>query len=179
MDEKDKTRATTVLCLKKENSVFMIADSQVSRGSFIVKHNAKKIKRINKNILVGIAGSPGDAFTIIDRLEKKLKDFSNLNRACYELMKEWRTDRAIRHLEAELIVADTDSIFVLSGDGVILEPEEQNIASIGSGSLFALSAATALYKNTSLSIEEIGVKSMEIASNLCIYTNNNFTIEKL
>lgn len=180
MENLDKIKATTIICIKRFNSIAMIADSQVTRGSFIVKNNVNKIKRLkNKEILIGMAGSVTDCLTLIDHLEIKLKDFANLERACYELMKDWRNNKYMRHLEAELIICNKENIFILSGTGLIMEPEKKDIASIGSGSIFAISAAKALYENTEMNALEIAKKSMEIASSLCIYTNNNFTIEEL
>lgn len=171
---------TTVLCVMKENSVVIASDGQVTFGNTVLKHNAKKIRRLyNGKVLTGFAGSTADAFTLFERFEGKLETYKgNLLRAAVELAKDWRTDKILRRLEALLIVADKEHIFILSGNGDVIEPED-HIAAIGSGGPFAYSAAKALYENTLLSAKEIAIKAMEIASKICIYTNNTIVMEEL
>lgn len=171
---------TTVLCIKRNNSVVMASDGQVTLGNTVLKHNAKKIRKLyNGTVLTGFAGSTADAFTLFERFEEKLETYKgNLIRAAVELAKDWRTDKVLRRLEALLIVADREHILILSGNGDVIEPEE-GIAAIGSGGPFAYSAAKALYENTNLSAKEIALKAMEIASKICIYTNNIIIMEEL
>jgi ATP-dependent HslUV protease subunit HslV len=171
---------TTVLCIKRENSVVMASDGQVTFGNTVLKHNAKKIRKLyNGKVLTGFAGSTADAFTLFERFEGKLETYKgNLLRASVELAKEWRTDKILRRLEALLIVADKERMLILSGNGDVIEPED-NILAIGSGGPFAYSAAKALYENTSLSAREIAIKTMEITSKVCIYTNNIISLEEL
>ncbi|MCX8034533.1 MAG: ATP-dependent protease subunit HslV [Thermodesulfovibrio sp.] len=171
---------TTVLCVKRNNSVVIASDGQVTLGNTVLKHNAKKIRRLyNGKVLTGFAGSTADAFTLFERFEGKLETYKgNLLRAAVELAKDWRTDKILRRLEALLIVADREHILIISGNGDVIEPEDQ-IASIGSGGAFAYSAAKALYDNTQLSAKEIAIKAMEIASKICIYTNNMIVLEEL
>lgn len=170
---------TTILAVKKGNSVVIGGDGQVSIGSTIMKSTAKKVRRLYENkVIAGFAGATADAFTLFEKLEKKLEQYSGkLTRASIELAKDWRTDKYLRHLEAMMIVSDGDVIFVLTGNGDVIEPEN-GIVAIGSGGNYALSAARALI-DTSLSAEEIIVKAMRIASEICVYTNNNLTIEKI
>ena len=176
----DKVRSTTILCVKRNNEVVIASDGQVTLGSMVEKGNACKIRKFKKGkIICGFAGSVADCMTLLDRLEKKLEHYDELERACYELAKEWRTDKYIRNLESSIIITDGKQILSLSGDGNVLEPENKNIASVGSGSVFALSSARALYENTSLSAEEIVKRSMKIAGDMCIYTNHNLSIEKI
>lgn len=171
---------TTVLCIKRNNSVIMASDGQVTFGNTVLKHNAKKIRKLyNGRVLTGFAGSTADAFTLFERFEGKLETYKgNLIRAAVELAKDWRTDKILRRLEALLIVADREHLLILSGNGDVIEPEDQ-IAAIGSGGPFAYAAAKALYENTELSAKEIAIKSMEIASKICIYTNNSIILEEL
>ncbi len=171
---------TTILCVKKDNEVVIAADGQVSIGNMIFKSNANKLRKLaNGKILSGFAGSTADAFALFERLEAKLEKHSNhLVRACVELAKDWRTDKVLRKLEAMLIVADTSDIFIISGNGDVIEPEK-NIASIGSGGFYARAAATGLMENTKLSAEQIVQKSMEIAASICVFSNQNIIIEKL
>jgi ATP-dependent HslUV protease subunit HslV len=152
----------------------------VTLADHVVKHTAKKIRRLwNDRILAGFAGSTGDAFSLFSRFETKLEQFNgNLSRSSVELAKDWRTDRALRHLEALLLVADQKNTFLLSGQGDIIEPDD-GIAAIGSGGPLALAAARALLDHTPLSAREIAAESMEIAGKLCIYTNNNIHVEEL
>ncbi len=175
-----KICGTTVLCVKKGNSVVIASDGQVTMGNTVLKHNAKKIRKIyNGKVLTGFAGSTADAFTLFERFEGKLETYKgNLLRAAVELSKDWRTDKVLRRLEALLVVADREHILILSGNGDVIEPED-NIAAIGSGGPYAYAAAKALYDNTELSAKEIVTKAMEIASKICIYTNNTIVMEEL
>ena len=158
----------------------MAGDGQVTLGETIVKQSAKKIRRLyNGQVLAGFAGSTADAFALFSRFEAKLEEFrGNLARSAVELAKEWRTDRALRHLQALLIVGDRDKIFLLSGNGDLIEPDD-GIASIGSGGPFALAAARALLKYSDLSAKEIATEAMMIAANICIYTNLSIVVEEL
>jgi ATP-dependent HslUV protease subunit HslV len=175
-----EVRSTTVLVLRKGDRVVMAGDGQVTMGSAVMKHGARKVRRIhNDQILAGFAGATADAFTLFDKFEAKLQQFNgNLTRAAVELSKDWRTDRVLRRLEALLVAASRDSILVLSGSGDVIEPDEPAIA-IGSGGNFALAAARALLANTDLDARQIAEESMRIASSLCVYTNDNLTIEEL
>lgn len=172
--------STTVICVRKNGNVAIACDGQVTMGNTILKHNAKKIRKMyNNKILTGFAGATADAFTLFERFESKLEAYKgNIKRAAVELAKDWRTDKILRRLEALLIVADKENIFILSGTGDIIEPDG-GIAAIGSGGPYALAAAKALYENTDLSAVEIVSKTMEIASDICIYTNKNIIIEEL
>ena len=158
----------------------MAGDGQVTMAETVVKHTAKKIRRLyNNQILAGFAGSTADAFSLFSRFETKLEQFNgNLNRAAVELAKDWRTDRVLRHLEAMLLVADGKNTFLVSGQGDLIEPDE-GIAAIGSGGPLAVAAASALIKHSDFPASRIVTEAMEIASKLCIYTNNNVTIEEL
>ena len=171
---------TTILCIRRDNKVVMAGDGQVTLGESVVKHSAKKIRRLfNDKVLAGFAGGTADALSLFSRFENKLQEYhGNLSRAAVELAKEWRTDRALRRLDALLIIADTKSTFLLSGNGDIIEPDD-GICAIGSGGPFALSAARALAKHTKLSAREIAQEAMRIASEICIFTNANFTLEEL
>jgi ATP-dependent HslUV protease, peptidase subunit HslV len=171
---------TTVLCVRRENKVVVAADGQVTLGEGVVKHNAKKVRRLfNDKILAGFAGSTADALSLFTRFENKLQEFhGNLPRSAVELAKEWRTDRSLRHLEALLLVADSKSTFLLSGNGDVIEPDD-GICAIGSGGPYALSAARALLRHTKMGAKEIAHEAMRIASEICIYTNANFTLEEL
>lgn len=176
----DRMHGTTVLCVRKDSHVVVAADGQVTMGEGVVKHNAKKVRRLfSDKILAGFAGSTADALSLFTRFENKLQEFhGNLPRAAVELAKEWRTDRSLRHLEALLIVADAKGTFLLSGTGDVIEPDD-GICAIGSGGPYALSAARALAKNTKMNAKEIAQEAMRIASDICIYTNEHFTIEEL
>ena len=171
---------TTILAIKKGENIVMGGDGQVTLGNTVLKSNAKKIRKIYENkVLAGFAGATADAFTLVERFEEKLKKHSgNLLRAAVELAKDWRTDKYLRRLEALLIVADRKHLLIISGNGDVIEPED-NIAAIGSGGPFALAAARALKENTDLSIEDIVKKSLKIAADICIYTNENVLIEKI
>ena len=172
---------TTILCVRRDGKVAMAGDGQVSLGQTIIKGNARKVRRIGADgtVLAGFAGATADAFTLLERLESKLERFPNqLERACVELAKDWRTDRYLRRLEAMLAVADKDRSFTLTGNGDVLEPDDGLIA-IGSGGNFALSAARALIDIEGLDAEAIARKAMGIAADICVYTNRNLVIEKL
>src|SRR3954464_6800908 len=172
-------RSTTVLAVRKNGKVVMAGDGQVTLGDHVIKHNAKKVRRMfNEKILAGFAGSTADAFSLFSRFEAKLDQYhGNLGRAAVELAKDWRTDKALRHLEALLLVADQGQTFLISGQGDVIEPDS-GIAAIGSGGPFAQSAATALLEHTSLPAKTIAEEAMKIAGRTCIYTNDKFTIEE-
>jgi ATP-dependent HslUV protease subunit HslV len=177
---REKIRSTTVICVRRDNKVVMAGDGQVTLGHEVIKSSAKKLRRLyNEKILAGFAGSTADAFALFSRFESKLEQFNgNLSRSVVELAKEWRTDRVLRHLEALLLVADKTTTYLVSGNGDVIEPDE-GIAAIGSGGPFAMSAATALLRNTKLSARHIAEQAMDIAGKICIYTNDNVTYEEL
>ncbi len=170
---------TTILSIRKDGQVIVAGDGQVTFGNTVMKSNARKVRRLaGGKIIAGFAGSTADAFTLFERLEGKLEKHSGqLLRACVEMAKDWRTDRYLRKLEAMMAVADKDVSLILSGTGDVLEPE-QGLIGIGSGGAFALSAAKALIDQP-LSAEEIAKKAMQVAGDICIYTNHNVIIEKL
>jgi len=169
-----------VVCVRRNGSVVMAADGQVTLGEGIIKHTAKKIRRLyNDKILAGFAGSTADAFSLFARFEGKLEQYhGNLGRAAVELAKDWRTDKVLRHLEALLLVSDANLTFLISGAGDVIEPDG-GVAAIGSGGPYALAAAKALAENTQLPARKIAEEAMKIAGQICIYTNENFTIEEL
>ena len=171
---------TTVLCVRKQGRVVIAADGQVSFGNTVMKSNARKVRRLaGGGVLAGFAGATADAFTLFERLEAKLEQYpAQLTRACVELAKDWRTDRYLRRLEAMMAVADKDVSLLLSGSGDVLEPEGGIIA-IGSGGNYALAAARALIDVDGLDAEAIARKAMDIAADICVYTNHNLVIEKL
>jgi ATP-dependent HslUV protease, peptidase subunit HslV len=175
-----RIRSTTVLCVRRDDKVVMAADGQVTLGHEILKSKARKLRRLyNDKILAGFAGSTADAFALFSRFESKLEQFNgNLPRSVVELAKEWRTDRVLRHLEALLLVADLKNIYLVSGNGDVIEPDE-DIAAIGSGGPFATAAALALLRNTKLSAKRITEEAMGIAGKICIYTNENLMYEEL
>jgi ATP-dependent HslUV protease, peptidase subunit HslV len=175
-----RIRSTTVLCVRRDDKVVMAGDGQVTLGESIIKHGAKKIRRLYQDkILAGFAGSTADAFTLFSRFEAKLEQYhGNLGRAAVELAKDWRTDKFLRHLEALLLVTDKETTFLLSGQGDVIEPDT-GIAAIGSGGPFAQAAAQALADHTKLSPREIAEEAMKIAGRMCIYTNDKVTIEEL
>jgi len=177
---KPRIRSTTVICVRRDGKVVMAGDGQVTLGSEVLKGTAKKLRRIyNDKILAGFAGSTADAFALFSRFETKLEQFNgNLARSVVELAKDWRTDRALRHLEALLLVADAASTYLVSGNGDVIEPDE-GVSAIGSGGPFAMSAALALMRNTKLSARHIAEQAMAIAGKICIYTNDNVTYEEL
>lgn len=172
--------ATTIICIRHKGKIAMAGDGQVSIGQTVLKQKANKIRILYKGkILAGFAGATSDAFALFSRFEVKLEEFrGNLSRAAIELAKDWRMDRALRRLEALLIVADKDNSFLISGTGDVIEPDDGIIA-IGSGGPFALAAARALIKFTKLSAKEVALEAMEISSGICVYTNNQITIEEL
>ena len=171
---------TTVLCVRKDGKVVLVADGQVTMGDHVMKHTARKTRRLfNDKVVAGFAGSTADAISLFERFEGKLQEYSgNLPKASVELAKEWRKDRALRHLEAMLVVADTKGTFLLSGNGDVIEPDD-GLCAIGSGGSYALAAARALLKHTKLGAKDIAQEAMRIASEICIYTNANFTVEEL
>ena len=172
--------ATTILSVRKNGSVVIAGDGQVSLGETVVKANARKVRRLaGDNVIAGFAGATADAFTLFERVEGKLDQYPNqLMRACVELAKDWRTDRYLRRLEAMMAVADKDVSLILTGNGDVLEPQD-GLIGIGSGGNYALSAARALIDFDDLSAEDIAKRSMSVAAEICVYTNNNFVIEKL
>lgn len=172
---------TTILCVRRGNQVTMAGDGQVTLGNTVVKGNARKVRRIGANgsILAGFAGATADAFTLLERLDKKLERYPNqLERACVELAQDWRTDRYLRRLEAMMLVADHSHSYTLTGNGDVLEPED-GVVAIGSGGNYALAAARALLNVDGLSSEEIARRSMAIAADICIYTNHSLVVETL
>ena len=173
-------RCTTILGVRHKGKVALGGDGQVSLDDTILKHSARKLRRLhNDTVLAGFAGSAGDAVTLFERFERKIEEFSgNLPRAAVELAKDWRTDKMLRRLEALLVVADSKASLILSGNGDVIEPE-QDIIAIGSGGPFAQSAATALLQNTKLKARDIVEKGLAIAGDICVYTNHNFVIEEL
>jgi len=173
-------RSTTVIVIRKDDRVVMAGDGQVTMGETIVKHHARKIRRLyHDKILTGFAGSTADAFTLFERLEAKLEQFNgNLKRAAVELAKDWRMDRALRRLEAMLLAADAKDSFILSGTGDVIEPDD-GFAAVGSGASYALAAARALGRHTDLSARQIAEEAMGIAASICVYTNREFVIEEL
>ena len=179
MSENNIWHGTTIVLIRKDNDVVVAGDGQVSMGNTIIKKTATKVRKIEKrNVIAGFAGSTADALTLFERLEAKLeKHAGNLTRAAVELAKDWRTDKYLRRLEALMAIGDKEKSFIISGTGDVLEPEDDIIA-IGSGGNFALAAAKVLM-DTKLSAEEIAKKSINIASDICVYTNNNIKIEKI
>jgi ATP-dependent HslUV protease subunit HslV len=173
-------RSTTVLCVRRNGSVVMAGDGQVTLGEGVIKHSAKKIRRLYQDkILAGFAGSTADAFSLFSRFEAKLEQYhGNIGRSAVELAKDWRTDKFLRHLEALLLVSDKDQTFLLSGQGDVIEPDT-GIAAIGSGGPYAQAAAQALAEHTELSARKIAEEAMKIAGKMCIYTNDKVTIEEL
>jgi ATP-dependent HslUV protease subunit HslV len=171
---------TTILSVRRDNTVVMGGDGQVSLGNTVMKGNARKVRRLyNNKVLAGFAGGTADAFTLFERFESKLEMHQgHLVRAAVDMAKDWRTDRALRKLEALLAVADHTSSLIITGNGDVIEPEQDLIA-IGSGGPFAQAASTALLENTALSAQEIVEKGLKIAGDICVYTNHNQTIEVL
>lgn len=176
----EQYRGTTILSVRRQGKVVIGGDGQVSLGDTVMKGNARKVRRLYRdNVLAGFAGGTADAFTLFERFEAKLeKHQGHLVRSAVELAKDWRTDRILRRLEALLIVADKEASLIITGNGDVVEPEEGIIA-IGSGGNYALSAARALYQNTELPARDIVEKGLNIAADICIYTNRNLTIEEL
>ena len=176
----DQFKGTTILSVRRDNHVVLGGDGQVSVGDTVMKGNARKVRRLyNDRIIAGFAGGTADAFTLFERFEGKLEKHSgNLTRAAVELAKDWRTDRMLRRLEALLCVADKSSSFIISGNGDVIEPED-SIMAIGSGGSYARAAARALLENTDLDARQIVEKGLEIAADICIYTNHSLTIEEI
>jgi ATP-dependent HslUV protease subunit HslV len=176
----EQYRGTTIVSVRRGNTVVVGGDGQVSMGQTIMKGNARKVRRLYKdNVLAGFAGGTADAFTLFERFEKQLEKYSgNLTRAAVELAKDWRTDRALRRLEALLIVADAQTSLMITGNGDVIEPED-NLLAIGSGGSYAQAAARALLDNTDLDARSIVEKALSIAADICVYTNHNRTIEVL
>jgi len=175
-----KIRSTTVLLVKRDGKIAMAGDGQVTLGDTVIKGNARKVRRIsNGQILAGFAGSTGDAFSLLTRFEIKLEQFQGqLERAAIELSKDWRTDKYLRNLEALLIVADKKDAFLISGNGDVISSDE-GMLSVGSGSMYALAAARALMKHTTLSASEIALESLRISGEICIYTNSDVIVEEI
>ncbi len=173
-------RSTTVIAVRHNEKVAVAGDGQVSFGETVMKHHAKKVRRMyNENIIAGFAGGAADAFALFEKLEAKLKEFhGDLLRSAVELAKDWRTDRMLRRLEAMLVVVDDTHSFIISGTGDVIEPDD-GILAIGSGGSYALAAARALVKYSDLNAREIAEEAMNIASSICIYTNSNIIIEEL
>ena len=173
-------RSTTILCVRRNGRVAMAGDGQVSLNTTVMKHNARKIRKVYRDqVLTGFAGAAADAFTLVDRYETKLEEFQgSLIRAAVELAKDWRADRVLRRLEAMLAVADRETSLILSGTGDIIEPDD-GIIGIGSGGSYALAAARALQQHTKISAREIAEAGMRIAADICIYTNDHLSIEEL
>lgn len=179
MAEQQSWHGTTILCVRKNGLVALIGDGQVSAGATILKGNARKVRRLGAgDVIAGFAGATADAFALFERLEQKLERFPlQLARACVELAKEWRTDRALRRLDAMLIVADRKETYLITGAGDVVDPEH-NVIAVGSGGNFALAAARALYEHVA-SAEAIARQAMDIAADICVYTNRNVTLETL
>jgi ATP-dependent HslUV protease subunit HslV len=180
MSEFNTMHATTILAFRRNGKTAIAGDGQVTVGDTVMKHNAKKVRKMyNDRILAGFAGATADAFTLFEKFEAKLEQYhGNLTRAAVELAKDWRTDKVLRRLEALMIVADAERSFILSGTGDVIEPED-GIAAIGSGGAYALAAARALAAHTSLSARQIVEAAMQIAGDICIYTNKEITVEEL
>ena len=181
---KDKFRemhATTVLLVRRNGETVMASDGQVTLGDTIVKHTASKVKRVGRgDVVVGFAGGAADGLALFTRFEGKLEEFQgNLERAVIELAKDWRTDRVLRQLQAMMIIAGKDKCFLMSGNGDLMQPDEDGAIAIGSGANYALASARALMRHTELPTREIVEASMNIAAEICIYTNDHFTIEEL
>ena len=179
--KKNLVKATTIIGIRLNNQVVVAGDGQASMGNTIMKANVKKVRRLgSKNsIIAGFAGSTADAFALFERLESKLEQHTNqLKRACVELAKDWRTDKYLRRLEAMMIVADKKESLLLSGTGDVIEPDD-GVLGIGSGGPYAISAAKALIKDSNFTAEEIAIKSLNIAADICIYTNHNIVVEKI
>ena len=179
MNTAEKWHGTTIVLLRENNETIVVGDGQVSLGNTVLKSKAKKVRKIEKrNVIAGFAGSTADALTLFERLEAKLeKHAGNLSRAAVELAKDWRSDKYLRRLEALMAVADKEKSFIISGTGDVLEPED-GIIGIGSGGNYALAAAKVLME-TDLKAEEIAKKAIKVASEICVFTNNNITMEKL
>ncbi len=176
----EKIKGTTVICVRHKGKVVIGSDGQVTLQHTVLKHTARKVRRLyNNKVVAGFAGSTSDAFSLFGRFEAKLEEYNgNISRAAIELSKDWRTDKILRRLEAMLIVANEEKLYILSGSGDVIEPDEDVLA-IGSGGPYAQAAALALKRFSDLDARTIIEKSLEIAASICIYTNNNFSIEEL
>ncbi|AGT44586.1 ATP-dependent protease subunit HslV [Treponema pedis] len=177
---KNKVRSTTVIAVRKNGKIVMAGDGQVTMGETVMKGNARKVRKIyDGKILTGFAGATADAFTLLEKFEVRVKEFSgDLTRSAVELAKDWRTDKMLKNLQALLLVADAKTTLLISGNGDVIEPEE-NILAIGSGGNYAYASALALMQNTELSAREIAEKSLAIAGKICIYTNGNIIMEEI
>jgi len=173
--------ATTVVCVRRDGKVAVAGDGQVTVGTTVMKHGAAKVRRLyHDKIIAGFAGSAADAFALFSRFEAKLEEYrGNLERSVVELAKDWRMDKYLRQLQAFLIVANNEKSFLISGTGDLIQPDDDGILAIGSGGSYALAAARALMKYTPMPAEEIATESLRIASEICIYTNDNITVESL
>ena len=180
MNNSTKIRSTTVILVRRGEGVALAGDGQVTLGDTVMKSGARKVRRLyNDKILAGFAGASADAFSLLTRFEGKLEQYhGNLERAAIELSKEWRTDKILRHLEALLIVADLKHSFLLSGNGDVIAPDG-GVLAIGSGGAYALAAARALVENTELGARDIALRALQIAGEICIYTNQNIVIEEI
>jgi ATP-dependent HslUV protease subunit HslV len=175
----EQYRGTTIVSVRRNDIVAIGGDGQVSMGNTVMKGNARKVRRLADNrVIAGFAGGTADAFTLFELFEGKLEQYGNLTRAAIELAKDWRTDRRLRRLEALLCVADTESSLIISGNGDVIEPEDDLMA-IGSGGPFAQAAARALLENTKLDAQQIVQKALEISASICVFTNTNIVIETL
>ena len=175
----EQYRGTTIVSVRRNGKVAIAGDGQVSLGNTIMKGNARKVRQLaGGRVIAGFAGGTADAFTLFELFESKLEQYGNLTRAAIELAKDWRTDRRLRRLEALLCVADKDNSFIISGNGDVIEPEDSLMA-IGSGGPYAQAAALALMQNTDLEASEIVEKALRIAGDICVYTNQNITLEEL
>jgi len=177
----EEIHATTVICVRRDGKVAVAGDGQVTVGNTVMKHGAAKVRRLyHDKILAGFAGSAADAFALFSRFEAKLEEYrGNMERSVVELAKDWRMDKYLRQLQAMLIVANGEKSFLLSGTGDLIQPDDDGILAIGSGGAFALAAARALMKHTQMTADEIARESLRIASEICIYTNDNITVESL
>ncbi|MBS7307862.1 MAG: ATP-dependent protease subunit HslV [Eubacteriales bacterium] len=176
-----KFEGTTILAVRRNGKCALAGDGQVTFGeSTVMKHGAKKVRRLyHDKVIIGFAGSVADAFSLSERFEAKLEKYSgSLRKAAVSLAQEWRSDKALRQLQAMLIAADVNDLLLISGTGEVIDPDD-DILAIGSGGMYALSAARALYRNTDMEARDIVVRAMEIASEICVYTNNNLTVEEL
>ena len=173
-------QGTTILAVRRDGKVVVAGDGQVSLGQTVMKHNARKVRKLyHDRVIAGFAGATADAFTLFEKFEAKLDQFNgNLKRAAVELAKDWRTDRVLRRLEALLVVADIDDLLVISGSGDVVEPDD-NLIAIGSGGNYALAAARVLVKHTQLDAKTIAEEAMRVAAGICVYTNDQLTFEEL
>ena len=179
MSESFNPHGTTILAVRRNGAVAIGGDGQVTLGNTVMKGNARKVRRLyNDKVLAGFAGGTADAFTLFERFEGKLEKFGNITRAAIDLAKDWRSDRYLRRLEALLLVGDKEKLFIISGNGDVIEPEH-DVAAIGSGGSFALAAARSLAENTNMEAKDIVEKAMGIAADICIYTNRNLILDEI